>query len=110
MRRIVGVVASFCLAVLSLNSYGVTEKSIDYSVQVSASAEESPTRIKLHWQQDSSYKPQHYFVSRKAPGDTAWGKTVTLPGSTCEYTDKDVVAGISYEYQVTKTTSKYSGY
>src|SRR5262245_39733613 len=103
MRRIVGVVASFCLAILSLNSYGATEKTIDYSVQVSATIEESPARITLHWQQDSSFKPQHYFVSRKAPGDTAWGKALALPGSTCEYTDRDVMAGIAYEYQVTKT-------
>jgi hypothetical protein len=112
MRRVVGAFASFCLAVSAVSTYGVTEKekSIDYSVQVSATVHESPARITLHWPQDSSCKPQNYFVSRKAPGDSAWGKAIALPGSICEYTDKDVATGIAYEYQVAKTTARYSGY
>src|ERR1051326_4090205 len=103
MRRVVGVVASFCMAVLAASTYAVTEKSIDYSVQISATVQESPARVTLRWPQDSSCKPQNYFVSRKAPGDSAWGKTISLPGSVCEYTDKDVSSGIAYEYQVTRT-------
>jgi hypothetical protein len=110
MRRVVGVVASLCLAVLASKTYGVTEKSIDYSVQVSATIQESPARISLHWVQDSSCKPQNYAVSRKAPGDAAWGKAISLPGSVCEYTDKEITIGVAYEYQVTKTTPKYCGY
>src|SRR4051812_22477479 len=110
MRRAVGVVGNLWLAVLAASTYGVTEKSIDYSVQVSATVQESPARVSLHWPQDSSCKPQNYFVSRKAPGDGAWGKAISLPGSVCDYTDKDVALGTAYEYQVTKTTPRYSGY
>src|SRR5215469_5261384 len=108
MGRVVGVVAGLFLVVLASKTYGATEKSIDYSVQVSATVQESPARITLHWLQDSSCKPKGYSISRKAPGDISWGKAISLPGSACEYTDQDVVTGGEYEYQVTKTTSKYS--
>jgi hypothetical protein len=86
------------------------EKTIEYSVQVSASVQDSPARIKLHWLPDTCCRPQNYTVYRKAPADTAWGKPVSLPGNASEYVDRDVVTGNRYEYQIVKTTPKYAGY
>ncbi len=110
MRSVVGAVTSLLFLLLASNGNCATEKSIEYSVQVSALVEESPARITLHWPQDSCCRPQSYSVYRKAPADTAWGKPVSLPGNACEYADRDVAAGTRYEYQVVKTTSKYTGY
>jgi len=110
MQRVVGAVANLLALVLAWNIQGATEKSIEYSVQVSASVQEFPASITLRWPQDSCSRPRSYTISRKAPGAAAWGKSISLPGTACEYVDRDVTTGTSYEYQVAKSTSKYSGY
>ncbi len=82
----------------------------EYSVQVSANVKASPTQITLSWPQDSISTPKSYVVYRRAPGASSWGTGTTLPGSTTTYVDKNVKAGVPYEYQIVKQSSGYTGY
>src|SRR5690349_7670026 len=109
MRCVVGAVLYFSLLVLVSNR-SAAERTIDYSVEVTASIEESPARITLHWLPDSCCNPQNYSVARKGISDISWGKATVLPGTASDYVDANVTAGTRYEYQVVKTTAKYNGY
>src|SRR5215471_8954047 len=82
----------------------------EFSVQVSALVQTSPPRILLTWPQDSYITPSSYTIFRKDLGATSWGVGTTLPRSATNYLDSNVVAGKGYEYQITKTTSQYTGY
>src|SRR5438105_9495286 len=86
------------------------ESTWEFSVQVSATVQASPAQILLAWPQDSYLVPSSYTIFRKAFGATSWGAGTTLPGSATNYTDRNVVVGAGYEYQIVKTTSQYSGY
>jgi hypothetical protein len=86
------------------------EMTWEFSVQVSATVQVSPSRITLNWPQDQYMLPNSYTVYRKAPGDSDWGNGVNLPGTATSYADDSVVVGTPYEYQVVKTTSQYTGY
>lgn len=109
MRCVVGALLYASLLVF-FSGRCAAEKSIDYSVQVTASIEESPARITLHWAPDSCCNPESYTVSRKSVTDSAWGKSVVLPGAASEFVDHNITIGARYEYQVVKTTPKYNGY
>jgi hypothetical protein len=54
--------------------------------------------------------PSSYTVFRKAPGATSWGSGTVLSGNSTSFTDANVVAGSSYEYQIVKAASGYTGY
>ncbi len=82
----------------------------EYSVQVSADVKASPARITLSWPQDSDSTPKNYILYRRAPGASSWGDAITLPGSTTTYVDKNVSAGVPYEYQILKKAPSYTGY
>ena len=82
----------------------------EFSVQVSATVQETPAQITLTWPQDTCSLPESYTLYRKTPGAASWGKGSTLPGTTISYVDKDVSVGTAYEYQVVKKTAKYNGY
>src|SRR6185436_12064130 len=82
----------------------------EYAVQVSASAQSSPAQITLSWPQDTQTTPSSYVVYRKSPNATSWGTGTTLSGSATSYLDSSVTVGSTYEYQVVKNTSSYTGY
>src|SRR4051812_11532254 len=87
-----------------------SEPTWEYAVQVSAAVQSSPARITLTWPQDVVGTPSSYVVYRKAPGATSWGTGTTLPGTTTTYVDNTVAVGTSYEYQLVKNASGYTGY
>ncbi len=82
-----------------------------YAVLVTATVEESPARITLHWDQDPDPNANpSYSISRKAVGDTGWGSAINL-GNALVYNDTGVTVGSAYEYQIEKTTTLgYTGY
>jgi hypothetical protein len=78
----------------------------NYAVQVSATVSSSPPQIALTWVEDTTetspdYRPS-YTVARKAPSDTNWGAPITIPAGDTSFTDREVVVGQVYEYDVTR--------
>lgn len=110
MRKIIRIAT--CL--LSLAGAALSGRAIEmtweYSVQVSATVQQSPAQINLSWPQDQYMLPNSYTIYRKALGDSSWGTGVTLSGTTTSYTDSSVQVGQAYEYQIVKTTAQYTGY
>jgi hypothetical protein len=110
MRKIIRIAT--CL--LSLAGAALTGRAIEmtweFSVQVSATVQQSPAQIHLTWPQDQYMLPNTYTIYRKALGDTSWGSSVSLPGTTTSYTDSSVQVGQAYEYQIVKVTSQYTSY
>jgi hypothetical protein len=86
------------------------ESTWEFSVQLSASVQESPTVISLTWPQDTYLQPNAYGVYRKLATETSWKPIASLPGTATGYTDTSVLPGVGYEYQVIKSTSQYTGY
>jgi hypothetical protein len=83
----------------------------DYAVELTASVQESPPRITLHWL--NNYDGQQYYVQRKSKNATAWNAGTVLSSSATSFADTNVVAGNAYEYSVTKyppPESAQSGY
>jgi len=80
-----------------------------YAVQISATVQTSPPRIRLQWEPDP-YGARSYTVSRKGRNAMAWGPATVLPGNATGFTDPNVVVGGSYEYQVVKVGKSYTGY
>src|SRR5437870_843776 len=110
MRKVISYVTSVLLLGAVAHTTQALEKTIEFSVQASASVQESPARITLHWPQDSCNQPENYTIYRKAPGASSWGKPVSVPGSALEYVDNDVTTAVAYEYQVVKSAANYTGY
>ena len=73
----------------------------NYTVQISATVQDSPPQIALTWPQDG-YGAIRYTVYRKAKGAAAWGAGIVLPGTTTLFTDTNVAVGATYEYQIIK--------
>src|ERR1051326_1750025 len=109
MRKAISVVAGISCA-LAAPSGRANETTVEFSVQLSATVQENPPRITLHWPQDSCSQHRSYSDYRKAPGATSWGKAIALPGTATQYVDKSVRIGASYEYEVIKSTPHYAGY
>src|SRR5690349_19518433 len=109
MRKAFSAIVGLALLTATHTSRSI-EVTKDFSVQVSATIQESPAQITLNWPQDSSVRPDSYMVYRKAPGATSWGAGKTLSGDSVSYVDKNISVGTAYEYQVIKRTPKYSGY
>ena len=80
-----------------------------YAVQISATVQASPARIRLQWEPDP-YGAQTYTVFRKGRNATAWGPGTVLPGHATGFTDATVAVGGHYEYQVVKAGPGYTGY
>src|SRR5882724_4269736 len=105
------LIAAISLLVLGAVGRAVgAESTWEFAVQVSASVQASPAQIVLTWPQDTYTTPSSYTIFRKSFGATSWGAGTTLPGSATNYVDRNIVAGVGYEYQVTKTTPQYNGY
>ena len=73
-----------------------------YSVEASATVQSSPPRITLGWPFD--FLARNYTISRKLPGASSWGSSVTLPGSATQYIDSTAAPGVIYTYKIWKTT------
>jgi hypothetical protein len=80
-----------------------------FAVRASAAVESNPARITLNWPTDP-FAISGYSVYRKAVEDSAWGEGIALPGHALGYTDENVQPGRSYEYQIIKHASGYTGY
>src|SRR3954469_18758770 len=106
MRSVVGA-GLYLVSLMFFSNGSAAEKTIEYSVQVAVSLEESPARITLHWVPDTCCQPQSYTIYRKAVADNTWKKRGVLSGGTLEYADSEVSLGARYEYQVVKNTPKY---
>src|SRR4051812_20189353 len=102
--------ALICLCFFCAALFAHADSTWLYSVQLSATIQESPPQITLHWPQDQ-YGANSYVVYRKQRDDTSWGGGTTLSGSTTSFTDPNVSFGSAYEYQVIKyATLGYVGY
>src|ERR1041384_1851201 len=110
MRKAISVVTGLWLLIAAAVSGRAVEATWEYSVQVSATVQASPSQITLTWPQDTVLTPNSYTVYRKAIGATPSGAGTTLPGSATSYTDGSVTSGTAYEYQIVKSTSQYTGY
>src|SRR5438093_4409335 len=75
-----------------------------YAVQISATVQTSPPEIQLHWEPDP-YGAKRYTVFRKNKDGASWGTGIALPGTATTYTDRNVVVGSSYEYQIAKVAN-----
>src|SRR3982750_4366968 len=81
-----------------------------YAVQISAIIQSDPPQITLQWPPDS-YGADSYTVSRKLKNESSWGPPTVLQGSATKFTDEDVSAGATYEYQIVKqATLGYTGF
>lgn len=87
----------------------VADNTFVYAVQISAGVQTSPPRIQLHWEPDP-YGARSYTVFRKGRNATVWGPGTVLPGHATGLTDRNVVVGGHYEYQVVKAGPGYTGY
>src|SRR5262249_16181013 len=109
MQRIASAVMA-CALVAAAQVARAVEGTWGYAVQGSATAQSLPAQITLSWPQDKQTTPTSYAVYRKCANATSWGTGTTLPGSATSYTDSSVTSGTTYEYQVVKNTSLYTGY
>jgi len=76
------------------------QSAADYAVQVTATVQQSPAQIQLQWKRITFTNPS-YSIFRKAQNATSWGNSIaTLLSIDSIYTDANVVADSSYEYQV----------
>src|ERR1051325_1223997 len=80
-----------------------------YAVRATATVNVSPPRVTLPWQTDE-IPATGYTVWRKGADDKAWGNGVSLPADATSYTDENVAAGGSYEYQIEKQSALYSAW
>jgi hypothetical protein len=64
----------------------------------------------LLWPADTSGLVTNYVVSRRLPGVAAWTALGTLTGGATEFSDTNVTASASYEYEVKKLASGFTGY
>ncbi|HZV70797.1 MAG TPA: T9SS type A sorting domain-containing protein [Saprospiraceae bacterium] len=81
----------------------------DASVELSAVVQSTPARITLTWRLNAN--AMQHFIYRKFKAASTWGAVVaTLPGTATEFVDSTVVKGISYEYQVFRSATGYTGY
>ncbi len=109
MRKHLNLFRLFCLFCILPSSTLFSQTCQDASVELSATVQASPPRITLSWTPNAG-ATQH-FVYRKLKAGTSWGAVIsTLPGSATEFTDSTVVKGISYEYQVLRSSATYTGY
>jgi len=76
---------------------------------MSANVESSPPSIALKWPVDP-FGPSGYTVYRKSKNAGSWNMLANLPGNATGYVDNSVAAGATYEYQVVKAGSGYTGY
>lgn len=104
-------VRAACVAALFFAAHlaSATDWTWTYSVRVSASVSASPARVTLRWPADE-IPATGYTVWRKAPDSPTWGTGTRLPADATSYTDENVAAGNTYEYQIEKESALYSAW
>ena len=110
MKNRISIILTILFVILAAHATRAVEATWNYSVQVSATVQESPPRITLSWPQDTSGTPSGHTVYRKSLGSTFWGSGAALAGSAASYVDTNVAVGSAYEYQIVKSASGYNGY
>jgi hypothetical protein len=97
------------LVLLFLLSYrSFSQSAADAAVQLSASVQNNPAEITLSWPGNST--TSQYQVFRKLKSDVQWGPLIaSLAGNVTQYVDT-VTIGISYEYQVVRAGTNYTGF
>ena len=89
------------------NSYSQTCQ--DVSVELTAVVQSNPGLITLNWVANAA--ANSHVVFRKLKTASSWGTFVaSLPGTTTQYIDSTVAVGVSYEYQIIRTGTGFSGY
>ena len=99
------------LFILSITGYFhlQSQSSADAAVQLSALIQVNPAQITLNWVGNGT--SNQYQVFRKLKNGTSWGLAIaSLPGTTNQFIDNNVIAGVSYEYRVIRTGSNYTGF
>jgi hypothetical protein len=104
-RAVLCAIAGACLAAIS----HAADMTWTFAVQLSAAVNADPARIELSWTTDP-FPVRSYTVSRKSPGDAAWGEGVTLGSDATGYVDDHVELGRAYEYQVVRNAVAYTAY
>jgi Glycosyl hydrolase family 9/Cellulase N-terminal ig-like domain len=84
--------------------------STDYSVQLSARVQATPSQITLQWLPENTGTPASYTVYRRAPGTSVWGNGTILTGAATSYVDKNVSVGKAYEYQIVRKSPACTAY
>lgn len=98
------------MAWLCFNLAAPGREAADYGVQIDVTTRIHPPAITLRWPSDSEGNTVEYQVSRKAPEGTSWEVLATLGSARREFTDETVQIGNTYEYQVQRTATGYSGH
>lgn len=98
----------FARALLAAGPGG--ENTWDYCVQVTARVSSTPAIIELKWEPDSQGATATYSVSRKRPGDKAWGPAQEVFAAAGHYVDTTIAVGQAYEYRIVKRTKDYTAY
>jgi hypothetical protein len=110
MRKAIGLLTCLLSIFAQVPPGHAQDLTSEYSVQVGATAQASPPQIRLSWPPDHITRPSSYKLYRKRVIETAWGASVSLPGTSTTYVDNDVSVGTAYEYQIVKSTPHYTGY
>jgi hypothetical protein len=72
-----------------------------WTVELSATVQNSPAAITLNWEANQSGPPDTYAIWRKLKGSKGWGNLIaSLPSSILTYTDSTCSVGVSYEYHI----------
>src|SRR5579872_1056465 len=96
MRKAIHLAMGLLLFAAAPRMVRAVEMTWEFSVQVSATVQSSPSRITLNWPQDQYMLPNSYTIYRKASSDTNWGNGITLPGTVTSYVDNNVSVGTPY--------------
>ena len=102
------VLASLVVLILGIAA-ARADMTWTFAVRATASVEVNPLRVTLNWPTDP-FAISGYTVHRKSVDESTWGEGIVLPGHATDYTDENVQAGRSYEYQIVKHGAGYTGY
>ncbi|MHC1706863.1 MAG: PKD domain-containing protein [Bacteroidales bacterium] len=81
----------------------------DASVELKAVVQVSPAQITLSWTPNAG-ATQH-TVFKKLKSEASWGNSlINLPGTVNQFSDINVLTGLSYEYKIVRNASNYTGY
>jgi hypothetical protein len=105
LRTVIGIFASVAAAALA----HAGAMTWTFAVQLSATARTDPARVELNWTTDP-FPVRDYVVQRKGVTDTAWSEPVILGPEATSFTDENVEAGKTYEYQVIRHAATYTAF
>lgn len=102
-------VSLLLLQMLSVRLEAQPNMPRDFAIEVSATVQASPPRIRLEWPGDA--RALSYQVYKKQLDEGSWQSIASLPGNAATYEDLNVVVGTPYEYGlIKKTTRELTGY